>query len=340
MNPLTEHLHHGGSLTRPQIKHAVAALLDEGVALETKADFLAALHSKGETAAEIAAFVEALLAHAVNPHLDPAQLPGPVVDICGTGGDRLNLFNISTTSMFVVAAAGAVVVKHGNRSITSQCGGADVLEELGVRIDLPPADFMRCVETVGAGFLFAPHYHPAFKTIAPVRKHLAAQGRTSIFNLLGPLLNPVRPPFQLAGIFDSSRLEKYAQVLRLLGRKRAWAVHGSGADEIMPFGVTDGMEATPKGVTDFQILMDKLGIPHATLDELRGGGRSENAIILTGILDGSITGAKSDAVLLNAAAALVVCGIAPGMASGLEFAREQIESGAALEKLRELQDFR
>lgn len=339
MSPFFQPVRDGAELSRAQIQRAVANLLDENIALEAKADFLSALHEKGETAAEIAAFVEALLERAVDPELHPAQLAGPMIDLCGTGGDRLNLFNISTTSMFVAAAAGAVVVKHGNRSITSQCGGADVLEELGVRIDLPPADFKRCVEKNGLGFLFAPHYHPAFQSIGPVRKHLAAHGKTSIFNLLGPLLNPARPTFQLTGIFDPSRLTKYAEVLRLLGRERAWAVHGSGADEIVPFGVTDGVEATPQGVEDFQILIGELKITPSTLEELRGGDRAANTEILVGILDGTITGARRDAVLLNAAAALVVCGLVPGLASGLEFAEAQLESGAALKKLHALQHF-
>ncbi|MGC3988595.1 MAG: anthranilate phosphoribosyltransferase [Chthoniobacteraceae bacterium] len=339
MQSLAQSIQHGTVLDREQLGQAVAWLLDEAVTIEQKAEFLIALHTRGETAEEIAAFVEALLAHAVDPALEPGLLPGPMIDICGTGGDKLNLFNISTTSMFVVAAAGAVVVKHGNRSVTSQCGGADVLEELGVRIDLPPTDFKRCVETHGFGFLFAPHYHPAFKSIGPVRKHLASQGRTSIFNLLGPLLNPARPPYQLSGIFDPSRLMKYAQVFQLLGRKCAWAVHGSGADEIVPYGITDGVVATPSSLESFLIDSTRLGVPPATLEDLRGGGRKENAAILLGILADEVTGPKRDAVRLNAAAALVVCGLAPGMASGMELATLQLENGAALGKLRALQQF-
>jgi len=340
MKSLTAQLIESQDLTPSQVETAVAALLDDEIALEAKAEFLGALHGKGETAAEIAAFVEALLAHAVDPELDSMRLPGPMIDLCGTGGDRLNLFNISTTSMFVTAAAGAVVVKHGNRSITSQCGGADVLEALGVRIDLPPAEFKRCVETHGLGFLFAPHYHPAFKSIAPVRKHLAAQGRTSIFNLLGPLLNPVRPAFQLAGIFDPTRLMKYAEVLRLLGRERAWAVHGSGADEILPFGVAHGVEATRSGIELFQIQIADLGIAPATLEELRGGDCAANSAILTGILEGSVHGAKRNAVLLNAAAALVISGICSSLGAGIELAAKQLDDGTALQKLRDLQSFR
>jgi len=339
MQSLAQSVQHGTVLHREQLEQAVAWLLDEAVTIEEKAGFLIALHNRGETAEEIAGFVEALLDRAVDPALEPSLLPGPMIDICGTGGDRLNLFNISTTSMFVVAAAGAVVVKHGNRSVTSQCGGADVLEELGVRIDLPPADFKRCVETHGLGFLFAPHYHPAFKSIAPVRKHLASQGRTSIFNLLGPLLNPVRPAYQLSGIFDPSRLMKYAQVFQLLGRKRAWAVHGSGADEIVPYGITDGVVATSSGLESFLIDSTRLGVAPATLEDLRGGGRKENADILLGILSGDLDGPKRDAVLLNAAAALVVCGLAPGMASGMELAAWQLENGTALKKLHTLQQF-
>ena len=231
MNELTGELRAGRDLDAAQIEHAVAALTSPEVADAAKADFLQALRIKGETAREIAGFVQALLARAVDPGLDPDKLPGPMIDICGTGGDKLELFNISTTAMFVLAAGGACVVKHGNRAITSRCGGADVLEELGVKIDLAPEELRRCVEKHGLGFVFAPVYHPAFKAIAPVRKALAAQGVPTIFNLLGPLLNPARPPYQLVGIFSPVLLPKYAKALAMLGRACAWAVHGLGMDE-------------------------------------------------------------------------------------------------------------
>lgn len=339
MHDLIAQLERGHDLSPSQAGECVRLLLDEKTGDTPKAALLLALRAKGETAQEIAAFVKALLARAVDPRIDPKNLPGPMLDVCGTGGDRMDLFNISTTGMFVLAAGGAVVVKHGNRGITSKCGGADVLEALGVKIDLPPADLRRCVEATGAGFLFAPNYHPAFKVIAPVRKTLAAQGVATIFNLLGPLLNPAQPAHQLAGVFDRTQLSKYAAVLQLLGRTRSWAVNGSGADEILPCGTTEAVEATPGSLREFTIDPAALGIAPCAPDALRGGTREENARILTGILDGTIRGAKRDVVRLNAAAGFVVAGIARDLPEGITLADEQIDSGRALAKLRAMQDF-
>jgi anthranilate phosphoribosyltransferase len=340
MQSLTESVRQGRELSPDGVESAVRSLLDAGIPDEVKADFLKALRAKGETAREIAGFANALLARAVDPQLDREKLAGPMIDVCGTGGDRMDLFNISTTSMFVLAAGGATVVKHGNRAITSKCGGADVLETLGVKIDPAPADLKRCVETVGVGFLFAPHHHPAFKAVAPVRKMLAAQGVTTIFNLLGPLLNPARPDYQLTGVFDKMLLAKYAAVLGLLGRKRAWALNCGGADEILPHETTDVIESAPDGpAREFLIHPWHLGIAPCAHDELRGGDCKTNAEILTGVLDGSVRGGKRDAVLLNAAAGFAVTGLAHDMHAGVALAREQIDSGRALAKLLELRKF-
>jgi anthranilate phosphoribosyltransferase len=313
----------------------VAAEVTDGA----KADFLKALRAKGETAAEIAGFVHALLARAVDPGIEAARLPSPMLDVCGTGGDRLGIFNVSTTVMFVLAAGGACVVKHGNRAITSQSGGADVLEELGVRIDLPPADLRCCVETHGLGFVFAPAYHPAFKAIGPVRKALAAEGIPTIFNLLGPLLNPARPAYQLVGIFSPVLLPKYAEALALLARARAWAVHGSGMDELSLTGPSAVCEVAGGLIREFTVEPTTLGLTPCALDALRGGDRRENAAILTSILDGSERGPRRDLVLLNAAAGFVITGLAPDLSAGLDLARAQVESGRALAKLRTLQSF-
>jgi anthranilate phosphoribosyltransferase len=340
MHDLTARLREGADLPEEDVLQAVSSLVSPEVDEAAKGDFLKALRAKGETAAEIAAFARALLAHAVDPEIDPARLSGPMLDVCGTGGDKMDLFNVSTTSMFVLAAGGAVVVKHGNRAITSQCGGADVLEELGVRIDLPPDRLSRCVEEVGLGFVFAPAYHPAFKAIVPVRKQLAAEGIPTIFNILGPLLNPARPPYQLVGIFDAMKLPIYGEVLSGLGRTRAWALNSSGADEILPFGSTRVVEAaTAATPREFSIDPGELGIEPCTHDELRGGTRQENAYILLSILDGSERGAKREVVALNAAAGFVVTGLVPDLPAGLAYAREQIDSGHALSKLRDLQLF-
>jgi len=337
MHELIAHLQAGAHLTAAQIDAAVAHLTAAEWEDAIKAELLRALRDKGETAEEIAAFARALLARAVDPGLDLARLPGPVIDVCGTGGDRMEFFNVSTTTMFVLAAGGAVVVKHGNRAITSKCGGADVLEHLGVKIDLPPAELRRVVESVGLGFIFAPVYHPAFKAIAPVRKLLAAQGVPTVFNLLGPLLNPVRPPHQLVGIFDRTLLPKYAETLRALGRTRAWAVHGGGTDELTTTGPSDVEEVTPAGGRAFTVDPSALGLAPATAEQLRGGDSAANAQILTGILDGTITGAPRQIVELNAAAGFVITGLAPDLPAGLAHAREQLDRGAALAKLRALQ---
>ena len=339
MRELIEHVRDGAHLTAAQIAAAVAHLTAAEWEDDVKAELLRALRDKGETVEEIAAFAQALLSLAVDPGLDFTRLPGPVIDVCGTGGDRLELFNISTTSMFVLAAGGAVVVKHGNRAITSKCGGADVLEYLGVEIDLPPEPLRRCIETLGLGFIFAPAYHPAFKAISPVRKLLAAQGIPTVFNLLGPLLNPARPPFQLVGIFDRTLLPKYAETLRTLGRERAWAVHGDGMDELATTGPSEVREVSPAGIRCFEVIASDLGLAPAWIEDLRGGDCAGNAQILTGILDGSLRGPQRDIVELNAAAGFVVCGLSSNLPDGLGLAREQIDSGAALAKLHALRRF-
>jgi anthranilate phosphoribosyltransferase len=256
----------------------------------------------------------------------------------------MELFNVSTTAMFLLAAGGAVVVKHGNRGITSRSGGADVLEALGVRIELPPAMLRDCIAATGIGFMFAPAYHPAFKVIAPVRKALAARGVTTIFNLLGPLLNPARPPFQLAGIFSETLLPKYAEVLGLLARRCAWAVHGSGGpgggvDELSTLGINHYCQVRDRVVTAHILDAGALGFPRAEIEELRGGDRVENARILTGILAGQIHGPKRDVTVLNAGAGFVVCGLAPHLADGIALASEQLDSGRALASLKALQQF-
>ena len=337
---LTEVLTRRENLSSAQIDAAVAALTDATVPDAAKADFLRALRAKGETPAEIAGFAHALLARAVDPAIDPARLPGPLLDVCGTGGDQLGLFNVSTTAALLLAAGGVAVVKHGNRAVTSKSGGADVLAALGVPLDLPPAGLRRSLETTRFGFLFAPHYHPAFKAVGPVRRQLAAEGIGTIFNLLGPLLNPARPDYQLVGIFSPDLTHPYAEVLQRLGRRSAWVVHGAGGmDELSTFGETQISRFEDGGeIRDAVLAPEDAGLARtADLAILRGGNAQENARILVGILAGEITDGRCDLVLLNAAAGFVVTRLAENLAAGVERARATIRKGNALRVLHALQ---
>jgi anthranilate phosphoribosyltransferase len=344
MRQLIEKLNASLDLSDGDVRYAAAALLSDGMPDETKAEFLTALHDKGETANEIAGFVRVLIERAVDPMIDVANARGPVVDICGTGGDGLDMFNVSTTIMFILAAGGVVVVKHGNRSVTSMCGSADVLEQLGIPLNLEPDELNHSIEEVGLAFIFARKYHPAFRAVAEMRKRLAQQNKRTIFNLLGPLLNPARPQRQLIGVFAPRLTTVFAEVLRRLGRERAWVVHGltdtgDGMDDISISAATtiadlaDGKVQT--GVLDPAFF----GVARAPVDELRGGDAALNALILEGVLSGKVQGAKRDLALVNAAAGFVVAGVAANMPEGIDLAREQLDTGRALEKLRDLQRF-
>jgi anthranilate phosphoribosyltransferase len=338
-------LRSGVDLNSSEINFAVPLLFSDTTEDSVKAEFLTALHRKGESAEEIVSFVQQLIDRAVDPLLDPKNLPGPMIDVCGTGGDGLDLFNVSTTIMFVLAAGGATVVKHGNRKVTSCCGSADVLEALGVPFDLPPAHLKECVERLGLCFIFARQYHPAYRAVAEMRKRLARENIRTIFNLLGPLLNPARPARQLIGVFSPRLTSVFADVLRRLGRERAWVVHGTtetgdGVDDISIGGATILAELLQGKIISGVIDSRWLNIPSGTLEELRGGDAAENAAHLQGILSGETKGPKRDLTLVNAAGGFVVAGLARDMSEGIGMAREQIDSGRALEKLRGFQQFR
>jgi anthranilate phosphoribosyltransferase len=342
LKDLIDQLHSRIDLNRSQILEASEKLTDGSVADGEKADFLAALRDKGETGEELGYFAEAFLAMTVAPKIEIGEQPA--IDLCGTGGDRLELINVSTTAMFIVAAAGVVVLKHGNRAITSRSGGADVLEHLGIPVACAPEKMAACIEQTGVGFLFAPLYHPAFQVIAPVRRHLAEQGIATVFNLLGPLLNPMRPQFQLVGVFSHAILEKYAIALSQIGRRKAWVIHGSvpggsGMDEISPLGETQVHEVKEKSFNYFHLFPDQLGIHPSSVHELRGGDAGTNAEILTAILSGDDRGPRRELVLLNAAAGLVIAGLTPKMENGLRLAADLIDSGKAAAKLDEFRRF-
>ncbi|HEY4284545.1 MAG TPA: anthranilate phosphoribosyltransferase [Chthoniobacterales bacterium] len=345
MKALTGKLRNGVDLTENDIGYAVTLLLSDKVDDNAKAEFLTELHRKGESADEIFIFVQLLLQRAIDPMINEADVNGPVIDICGTGGDGLNLFNVSTTIMFILAAGGATVVKHGNRSVTSQCGSADVLEALGAPLHLGPELLRECVKQHGLGFIFAREYHPSFRALAEMRQRLAREKTRTIFNLLGPLLNPARPKHQLIGVFSPRLTTIFGDVLRRLGRSRAWVVHGltgvnGGMDDISICGPTTVVELADTKITSAVLDTRWIGIEPCPLEELAGGTAKENAAFLTGILSGELKGPKREMAIANAAGGFVVAGLAREMNHGIAMAREHIDNGKALAKLRALQSFK
>jgi anthranilate phosphoribosyltransferase len=344
MDSLIDHLNQGEELTPQQIAVAADFLLDESGDVATKAHFLKAMAEKGESASEIAGFVSVFLEKAEKPFFYDHSFNGPTIDVCGTGGDKLDLFNVSTTSMFLVAAAGGVVVKHGNRGITSKSGGADVLEALGIPIDLPSEKVGACLEKSGVGFLFAPKYHPAFKAVVPVRKMLAKEGRKTIFNLIGPLLNPANPQCQLVGVFDQKLCPVFAEILERLGRDRAWVVNGEtmdgrSVDEMSLMGSTRICKSgRNQEQIDEEVQPSDFGFNIADVKDLQGGDAVANAKILEEILAGREKGVKRDMVVLNAAAAMTCAGLVDNLEDGLMKGREVIADGSAFERLRLLKE--
>ena len=327
-----------------QVTAAVAALVDEAVSAETKAAFLTALAKKGESTEEIAAFARELRDRAVPVPLDAATRAGEILDVCGTGGDRLNTFNISTSVALVCAAAGATVAKHGNRAITSQSGSADVLDALGVPIELSPEQAAASLRLHGFAFLFAPKFHPAFKHIGPARKLCAERGQRTIFNFLGPLLNPARPTAQLIGVPRPELCEPMARVLQSLGVRRGMVVCGevpaegcAFLDELSTLGETTIAEFYhDRGFAVSKLSPKDFPLQPATLADLAGGDKAANAELIRRLLRGDERGPRRDPVLLNAAAALFVAGLAKSFSAGWELAEQVLESGQAAAKLREL----
>ena len=329
------------SLSTAQIAAAVNALTTESVTVESKAAFLSALAKKGEAADEIAAFANELLTRSIQPPLDAQTRSSEILDVCGTGGDHLGTFNISTTVAIVCAAAGVIVAKHGNRAITSKSGSADVLEALGIKIDLSPADAAAALREHGFAFFFAPNYHPAFKHIGPARKLCAERGQRTIFNFLGPLLNPARPTAQLLGVAKSELCEPLAQVLQSLGVRRGMVVSGkvgqSQLDELSTLGANTVAEFyQERGFSTSTLDPNELPLQSATLNDLLGGDREVNAEIIRKILRGEDRGPKLDAVLLNAGAAVFVAGRVRSISEGWELAAETVQGGAAWTKLQAL----
>ncbi len=321
------------------MRDAVAALIDGSLSVDDKAEFLIALARKGETAAEMAAFARELRNKSIEPPIAAELRKGEIVDVCGTGGDHLKTFNISTTVAFVVAAAGVPVAKHGNRAITSQAGSADVLEALGIRIDLSPEEAAQSLLEHNFAFFFAPKYHPAFKNIAPARKLCAEKGQRTIFNYLGPLLNPARPSAQLIGVPKPQLCEPIAKVLQSLGARRGMVVCGciEKADCFLDELSTLGETTVAEFYDDERLFKSVVNIRSGgTIQDLTGGDRNANAKIIREILAGKDRGPKREAVLLNSAAALLVSGKAKDIGEGWQLAAELIDSGKAYAKLEAL----
>ncbi len=348
LTELQQQLEAGRPLAAEQVQMAVRQLIAESVPAEAKAIFLGALARKGETVGEISAFASELRQLSVQPELNEATRAGEILDVCGTGGDRLNTFNISTTVAIVAAAAGVTVAKHGNRAITSQSGSADVLEALGIRTDLEPAAAARMLQEHQFAFFFAPKFHPAFKHIAPARKLCAERGQRTIFNFLGPLLNPARPTAQLIGVPRPELCEPMARVLQALGVRRGLVVSGkiplpqseggtAWLDEFSTLGENSLAEFyQERGFHLGEFSPGQFPLQPGSLADLVGGDRATNAEILRRLLQGEERGPKRDAVLLNAAAALFVANRVKSFAEGWELAGQVIDSGRASAKLEAL----
>lgn len=341
LDALIVQLNRAESLNQEQINDAVNALTAETVPTTAKADFLMALARKGETLEEIAAFAGELRRRSVQPPLDPETRAREILDVVGTGGDYLGTFNISTTVAIICAAAGVTVAKHGNRAITSKTGSADVIEALGIKIDLTPAEAVRSLREHQFAFFFAPHYHPAIKHIAPARKLCAERGQRTLFNFLGPLLNPVQPTAQLTGVPRTELCEPLARVLQSLGVRRGMVVSGNAGqaqlDELSTLGLNTVAEFyQERGFATSTLDPSQFPLQPATIADLAGGDREANAEIIRRILRGEDRGPKRDAVLLNAGAALFVAGRVHSIAEGWDLAGELIDQSKAAAKLQAL----
>jgi len=344
---ITDVLHrlanHRQSLSRAEAREAMAEVLAGSCTDAQIAAFLVALHMKGETVEEIVGFAEAIRAAAIplevvrNSTVDVSGTErDALVDTCGTGGDASGTFNISTATALVVAGAGVRVAKHGNRSVTSKCGSADVMEALGVDINLPPTQIATCLDKVGIAFLFAPAMHSAMRYVQPARRELRLR---TVFNLLGPLTNPARASAQVVGVYSSDLVEKLAEALSMLGLHRALVVHGhDGLDEVTITTSTRIAEVREGTVRSYEVTPEEFKFERATMSDISGGDATENARIIRDVLKGTPS-ARRNIVLLNAAAALVAASRANHLAEALPLAAASIDSGRAATKLEALVRF-
>ncbi|MDE2752838.1 MAG: anthranilate phosphoribosyltransferase [Gemmatimonadota bacterium] len=329
--PLLAKVVEGEDLTATEAARAFGHIVSGLESPVRTGGLLAALQTKGLAPSEVAGGVEALRGAMIPVE---SRDPGALVDTCGTGGGSVSTFNISTASALVVAAAGVPVAKHGNRSFTSKCGSADVLEALGVAVDLTPAGMSRVLDEAGIVFMFAPLLHPAMRHVVPVRRDL---GITTIMNLLGPLTNPARARRQVVGVADPAFIDLVVRALMELGHDRALVVHGEpGLDELSPCGPTRVAELRDGRVSDYEVTPEGLGLDPVAPEELAGGEPEENAAMVRAVLAGDEGGAARAAVLINAAAAFQVAGRTDSLADGVAAAAESIDSGAAAAALDRL----
>ncbi|MFB6308505.1 MAG: anthranilate phosphoribosyltransferase [Haloarculaceae archaeon] len=328
MQEYIERVTDGEDLTQAEAREAAGLIFEEATEAQIGA-LLTALRAKGETETEIAGFAEGMreAARTITPDREP------LVDTCGTGGDDYDTINVSTTSAMVAAGAGVPVAKHGNYSVSSSSGSADVLEEVGVTVDAEPPAVEDAIEQEGIGFMLAPVFHPAMKAVIGPRKEL---GMRTIFNVLGPLTNPAGADAQIVGVYDPDLVPVLARALAHMDIERAMVVHGSGLDEIAIHGETTVAEVHGDEIEEYTLTPADLGLDEYDIGAVSGGQPEENAEDMRGIVEGEVTGAKRDIILANAGAAIYVAGAADSLQEGVERAREAIDSGAAAEKLADL----
>lgn len=339
---LTAQLAAGRDLEAAEVEGAAGALASSEVGDEAKAEFLSALAQKGETAAEVAAFATAFRARALNPGVE--AWADRAIDIVGTGGDHAGGFNISSMVVLVLASAGVTVMKHGNRGITSKCGSADLLAALGVKLEAPPDTVRRALDQLGFVFFFAPAYHPAFKHIAPVRKALAARGQRTVFNILGPLINPGRPAHVLLGVFSAAWVPKLAAALETLGTRAGLAAHGvidanRGIDEITTATTNRVRGFGQRRDVDGEWRAVDFGLAPAPFSDLAGGDLAANRAIVEAVLAGKAPAGLVDTIGLNAAIGLWLVGRTASVREGLAPARELLLGGAVQKKIAATQEF-
>ncbi|WP_338738290.1 anthranilate phosphoribosyltransferase [Haloplanus salilacus] len=328
MQDYIERVTDGEDLTRTEARDAARAVFEEATEAQIGA-LLAALRSKGETETEIAGFAQGMRDAART--IDPDRTP--LVDTCGTGGDDYDTINVSTTSAIVAAGADVAVAKHGNYSVSSSSGSADVLEVAGVDVEAEPPAVEEAIEHDGIGFMLAPVFHPAMKAVIGPRKEL---GMRTVFNVLGPLTNPAGADAQVVGVYDPDLVPVLARALAQMGIERAMVVHGAGMDEITLHDATTVAEVDGEEVTEYTLTPADLGLDRAPIEAVAGGGPEANAADLRGIVEGEVTGPKRDIILANAGAAIYVAGRAADLESGVDAAREAIDSGSAAAKLDDL----